>query len=83
MEILRSFLTFLFAGKPVVASLNVGCFFRLNQFLCDLNWLKNLNEEVTGHEHAIPKLNGETDAAKEIVAQISVHLNIHTLRLHF
>ena len=58
-------------------------FFRLNQFLCHLNWLKNLNEEVTGHEYAIPKLNGETNAAKEIVAQISAHLNIHTLRLHF
>ena len=33
--------------------------------------------------HAIPKLNGEINAAKEMIEQISVHLNIHTLRLHF
>ena len=58
-------------------------FFRLNLLLSHLNWLKNLNEEVIGHEHAILKLNGEINAAKEMVAQISVHLNIHTLRLHF
>lgn len=48
-----------------------------------MNWLKNLNKEVIGHEHAIPKLNLEINAAKEMVAQISVHLNIHTLRLRF
>ena len=35
MEFLRSFLRRHLAGKPVVASPNVGCFIRLSTFLID------------------------------------------------
>ena len=46
MEFLRSFLRRHFAGKPVVASRNVGCFVRLTSFVISFRILMTLHTET-------------------------------------
>ena len=70
MEILRSFLTRHFTGKPVMDRELSAVFFQAKLTLETLELVENLNNEVIGHEHAIPKLNGEINAAKEILHKL-------------